>query len=42
VAAPEPVPVPDTTETDLKAAEAFLEANPELAAKVLKEMKPDA
>jgi hypothetical protein len=42
VTAPEPAPAAEATDSDLKAAEAFLEANPALASKVLKEMTQNA
>jgi hypothetical protein len=39
VAASEPVPAPSPAEDAVHAAEALLEANPELAAKIVKEAK---
>jgi hypothetical protein len=39
VAAPEPVPAPSPAEDAVHAAEALLEANPDLAAKIVKEAK---
>lgn len=39
IAAPEPAPAPSPAEDAVHAAEALLEANPELAAKIVKEAK---